>query len=192
MTVWSWVRHGPTHQGTIVGWRDVPADLSDTDALRRLDRALPRDALLVSSDLDRAVRTADAIADIRTRLPHAHEIREFHFGDWEGLDYDEIAARDPDLSRRYWEQPGDVAPPGGESWNVVVRRVASFVDRMNRNHPGQHIIAVAHAGVIMTQIQRAGNLTPSQAIGCRIDNLSITRLFFDGHDWRTDWVNRLA
>ncbi|MCX8953857.1 histidine phosphatase family protein, partial [Ruegeria sp. NA] len=30
------VRHGPTHAKTMVGWSDLPADLSDTAALRRL------------------------------------------------------------------------------------------------------------------------------------------------------------
>ena len=29
MTVWHWVRHAPTHETAFVGWRDVPADLSD-------------------------------------------------------------------------------------------------------------------------------------------------------------------
>jgi len=192
MTVWWWVRHGPTHQRTFCGWRDVPADLSDTDALLRLDAALPPDAMLVSSDLSRAIRTADAIAGTRQRLPHAREIREFHFGEWEGLDFEEAAARDPDLARRYWERPGSAAPRGGESWNTVARRVASFVDRMSRDHPVRHIVAVAHAGVIMTQIQRAGYLTPVQAIGHRVDNLSMTRLVIDGGGWRTDCVNRLA
>ena len=32
-----WVRHGPTHEKAFTGWRDVPADLSDSAALARLD-----------------------------------------------------------------------------------------------------------------------------------------------------------
>ena len=54
-----------------VGWRDVPADLSDGAALARLDAALPRPALLVSSDLVRASATADMLAAGRDRLAHA-------------------------------------------------------------------------------------------------------------------------
>ena len=60
MTVWHWVRHGPTHEKTFVGWRDVPADLSDRAALSRLDAALPEQALIVSSDLQRCVATGGA------------------------------------------------------------------------------------------------------------------------------------
>ena len=35
------VRHGPTHAKTMVGWSDLPADLSDTAALARLSDHLP-------------------------------------------------------------------------------------------------------------------------------------------------------
>ena len=61
MTTWHWVRHGPTHEKTFVGWRDVPADLSDHAQIARLDAHLPKEALMVSSDLIRCVATADAI-----------------------------------------------------------------------------------------------------------------------------------
>ena len=70
MTRFFWVRHGPTHAKTMVGWSDLPADLSDHVALARLSDALPRDAVVVSSDLIRAVATADAIQGGRPRLPH--------------------------------------------------------------------------------------------------------------------------
>jgi len=188
MTVWHWVRHGPTHEKAFVGWRDVPADLSDTARIARLDAHLPKGALLVSSDLIRAVATADVLGQGRSRLPHVAGIREFNFGEWDGLRFDAIAAAHPDLSRRYWEKPGDVAPPGGESWNDVAARVAGFVDRMNADHPKADIIAVAHIGVIMTQIQRAAGSSAYAALGHEIDNLSVTRLFHEG-TWRVDTIN---
>ncbi|MDG1167584.1 MAG: histidine phosphatase family protein, partial [Sulfitobacter sp.] len=58
MTVWHWVRHGPTHEKTFVGWRDVPADLSDRALIGRLNSYLPSEAVVVSSDLIRSVTTA--------------------------------------------------------------------------------------------------------------------------------------
>lgn len=50
------IRHGPTHAKGMVGWTDLPADLSDTAQIARLRAALP-DAPVVSSDLLRAVQT---------------------------------------------------------------------------------------------------------------------------------------
>lgn len=191
MTTWWWVRHGPTHEKTFVGWRDVPADLSDVAQIARLNAHLPDDALLVSSDLIRATSTADAIAQTRTRLPHATDLREFNFGDWDGLHFDEVAARDPDISRAYWETPGDITPPNGESWNEAAGRIAPFVERMNTGHPDQNIIAVAHIGVIMTQIQMAGGLAATDAIAHKIDNLSVTCLHWSDGIWQTGAINHL-
>jgi alpha-ribazole phosphatase len=36
MTRFWLVRHGPTHAKAMVGWSDLPADLSDTAALSRV------------------------------------------------------------------------------------------------------------------------------------------------------------
>ncbi|MCK8464228.1 histidine phosphatase family protein [Aliiroseovarius sp. S1339] len=185
---WWWVRHGPTHAENMVGWRDLPADLSDHAALSRLSDHLPDEAALVSSDLSRAVETADAIAAMRTRLAHQKTLREFDFGDWDGLHWDEVATRDPDLSRAFWEDPGDHLAPNGESWNQLSARVSDTVDVINSSDH-RHVIAVAHFGVILTQIARAGNMTAYAALGHKIDNLSVTRLDWDGDRWSIHSIN---
>lgn len=190
MTIWHWVRHGPTHEKAFVGWRDVPADLSDTAAIARLSAQLPDEALMISSDLKRCVATADALsARGRKRLAHDPQLREFNFGDWDGMVFNEVAARDPALSRAYWEDPGDVRAPNGESWNDAATRVNAVVDAMNAAHPEAHIIAVAHFGVILTQVQRARGQTPYEALGQKIEPLSLTRLTFERGRWAEEIVN---
>ncbi len=191
MTTWHWVRHGPTHQKTFVGWRDVPADLSDHAQIARLNAFLPKDALVISSDLLRAVATADVLSDKRTRLKSRFDLREFHFGEWDGKHFDEVAQSHPELSRAYWETPGDVSPPGGESWNTAAERVSKAVDNLNTTYPDADIIAVAHIGVILTQVQRAEGLAPEEAIGHRIDNLSVTTLVQQRAGWRVERINHL-
>ncbi|MDZ4137070.1 MAG: histidine phosphatase family protein, partial [Paracoccaceae bacterium] len=51
MTRFHWVRHGPTHAKAMIGWTDLPADLSDHPAIARLTAFLPDAAGVVSSDL---------------------------------------------------------------------------------------------------------------------------------------------
>ncbi|MGC1506046.1 MAG: histidine phosphatase family protein [Sulfitobacter sp.] len=192
MTVWHWVRHGPTHEKTFVGWRDVPADLSDTAQIARLQDHLPDEALVISSDLVRCTATADALEQSRIRLPHHRDLRELHFGLWDGMHFKDVALRDPDLSRAYWETPGDVAAPEGESWNQTAARVNTVVDKMNTAHPDAHIIAVAHFGVILTQIQRALGVTAHAAMAHKIDNLSVTTLVHDANIWQVKTINHLV
>lgn len=184
------VRHGPTHAKGMCGWTDLPADLSDLAALNRLSLHLP-DAPVVSSDLARAVATADAIADGRPRLPHDAALREINFGAWEMRRFDEIEAVDPDLVRAYWETPGDVAPPDGESWNAVTARVGAAIDGyLARGLPD--LIVVAHFGVILTQLQRALGVSTPEVFGHRIENLSVTEIA-RGPDggWQAGRINHL-
>jgi broad specificity phosphatase PhoE len=185
VTLW-WVRHGPTHAKGMVGWSDLPADLSDRAAIARLSAHLPKGACVTSSDLARARQTADAIAQGRPRLPDDPDLREIHFGAWELRRHDEIEAETPDQIRAFWERPGPSRPPGGESWDELSARVSAAADRLARR--GGDIVVVAHFGAILCQYQRALGLTPQQAFAQPIDNLSVTRLQFDG-SWRVACVN---
>jgi broad specificity phosphatase PhoE len=159
----------------MVGWTDLPADLSDTTALARLAAYLPTDAPVVSSDLSRAVATADALGR-RTRLPHDPDLREMHFGRWEMRGFAEVEAEDAARIRAFWESPGDINPPEGESWNALSGRVWAALDRLNG--VAQDIIVVCHFGPIVAALQRAEELSPEAAFAHRIDNLSVTSLTF--------------
>ena len=189
MSRFFWVRHGPTHAKSLVGWSDLPADLSDTAQIARLSGHLPQDALVISSDLSRAVATADAIGGGRDRLPHDPDLREIHFGDWELRHWDMI--EDQAHLRRFWDQPGDVRPPGGESWHQVSARVEAAVGRLMQAHPGRDFIAVAHFGAILTQVQLALKIGAYEAFSHRIDNLSVTELHHVAGDWRAEVINHL-
>jgi broad specificity phosphatase PhoE len=183
-----WVRHGPTHQKAFTGWRDVPADLSDTAAISRLSRWLPEGAPIISSDLKRAVATADAIAQGRRRLPHDQALREFNFGDWDGKHFTQVAETHPELSRAFWEEPGDVAPPNGESWNAVTNRVGTAVDALLSHHSGD-LILVAHFGVVLCHMAHVTGMTAYEALGHQIDPLSATTLEETDTGWRADQIN---
>ena len=192
MTRFWWVRHGPTHAKTMVGWSDLPADLSDNDALARLSAYLPQDALIVSSDLIRAKTTADALQENRTRLPHDPGLREMHFGDWELRSHTQIEAETPDLIRAFWDRPGDVRPPNGESWNDLNTRVWAATDLLISDFTGRNIIVVAHFGATLSALQRAGDLTPEQAFSHRIDNLSVTEMELSPGGWHIGRINHIA
>ena len=192
MTVWHWVRHGPTHAKSFVGWRDVAADLSNQEQIDRLRASLPDQALVISSDLQRARHTADALQrSSHRRLPHDAHLREIHFGIWDGMIFDKVADRDPDLSRRFWEEPGDVFAPQGESWNVAAARVNTVVERLNHHYPKAHIIAVAHFGVILTQVQRALSVSAYDVLAHKIDNLSVTRIEWENGAGSIGHINHL-
>ena len=183
------VRHGPTHLKGMVGWSDPPADLTDTPALARLDAHLPKDALLVSSDLRRAVTTADAIAAGRRRLAHDRDLREMNFGAWELKSHADLEAEDPVRMQAFWERPGEVRPPGGESWDMLRSRADAAIRRLLLAHPGRDLIVVAHFGLILTQVQRALRLDAEEVLAQRIDNLSVTEIHTVSEPWTVGRIN---
>ena len=184
-----WLRHGPTHERAFCGWRDVPADLSDTAAIARLSAFLPQ-APIVASDLLRARQTAEAVAQHRPRLPDMKGLREFHFGVWDGKRHDEAMASHPDLARAFWETPGDISAPEGESWNSAASRVTEAVSQI-LPLASPDLIVVAHFGVILTRLQLALQQTPDQVIAQPIDNLSLTCLAYDGQHWHAELINHI-
>ena len=162
MTRFWWVRHGPTHETAFTGWRDVPADLSDTARLDRLNAALPH-APVIASDLIRASATAGALTARRPRPPHPPPPPQPHLGDRAGNPSSELAPTPPGLSRLYWEAPGDHAPPNGESWNQASTRICGEVDSLLATHQGGDLILVAHFGAILTQLARARGFDVARA-----------------------------
>lgn len=187
MTRFWWVRHGPTHLKTLAGWTDAPADLSDSAQIDWLKNRLP-DGALFSSDLLRAVQTAEALG--RGAPQQDPAIRETNFGAWEGLSHAEIAEKWPDLSHSVWTHPGHAAPPGGESWNTMAARVQAAITA--RKEIGGDVIIVAHHGPILAALQLASATPADRVLAFSINNLSVTRLDWlpEAQTWRIGCVNQ--
>lgn len=183
------LRHGPTHARQMIGWTDLPADLSDHAMIARIDAALP-DAAVVSSDLLRAITTADAIQGARPRLPHEPDLREMHFGTWENRLWADVNADEPEAIRAFWENPGDTQAPGGESWNMLLHRVTARIDALLLDH--DTLIITAHFGAILAQAQRAAGWSTQEAFAHKVEPLSLTETHRENGDWRLVRLGVLA
>ena len=199
-TRWWWVRHAPVtaNRGRLYGASDPPADLQDTARFQGLAAALPAGAVWVTSRLERARATA---ATIRANgLDGAEPLIEPAFGEqsfgaWQGERYEDVARRTDKPAHRFWFTTADHCPPGGESFEQVMARVADAVARATRAHAGRDVVAVAHGGPIRAAVAHALGLSPAAALAFVIDNLSVTRLDHvdsprAGPDWQVHYVNR--
>jgi probable phosphoglycerate mutase len=107
----------------------------------------PLDALY-SSDLLRAYETAQAIGSPRgVPVVTDPRLREFAFGHWEGLTWDEIVAQEPGLAHAELTSAQNYAPAGGETFAQVRERVAAFFDDLAQR-PFQNVAVVTHAGAL--------------------------------------------
>ena len=138
------VRHGET-QGNIddkaQGHLDVP--LTETGRLQAKAVAerlsdIEFDAVY-SSDLKRAVRHRQSDhslgvqnCEIQTRS----QLREYHFGDYEDMPWDEVGNTDPQFYQR-WKNLStrtDIRFPGGESMRDAWERVGGFLREVLADH----------------------------------------------------------
>jgi broad specificity phosphatase PhoE len=104
------------------------------------------------------------------------DLIEQHFGEWQGVRYDELAARRGDAWHRFWLAPAHETPPGGESFVSLTRRVQTAIARLSEAHRGRDILAVTHGGTIRAALAMALDLAPEAALAFTIDNLSLTRI----------------
>src|SRR5690606_15756494 len=99
-TRWWWVRHAPvtSEGGRIYGAGDPPADVSDVESFRGLARLLPRDAVWVTSHLQRTHQTMAAVGAASYPLPEVGtqggemDLGEQSFGELQGRPRHEIFA----------------------------------------------------------------------------------------------------
>lgn len=101
---------------------------------------------IYSSDLMRAKETAQHTASRRSLpITESEGLREIFAGDWEGMAYDDIAARYPELYRTWMKDTGRAALPGGESVLEMRERVSSCIGEIAKKHAGKCIAVFTHA-----------------------------------------------
>jgi ribonuclease H / adenosylcobalamin/alpha-ribazole phosphatase len=119
--------------------------------------------LIVTSPLRRARQTAEAAAGATGAPVQAEDdLAETDFGAWEGLTFAEASARWPDEVAA-WLASADLAPPGGESFAAVGRRVAAATHRLLAAHQFQTLLLVSHVTPIKTLVCEA-MLAPAAAL----------------------------
>ncbi len=133
VSTWLIVRHAETQwnlEGRVQGHTDVPLSekgLRQVEDLRSRLSEWKIDAAY-ASDLKRTMETARIALDGRDlSVRPVPELREFAYGRWEGLNYGQVAERDPVLYARMLERREDFAPPEGESLMDLMARVGGFV-----------------------------------------------------------------
>jgi len=146
------VRHA-TAEGHVrfQGQRDVSLSSAGRRELPRLCERCSRYPIraVYSSDLRRARETAEAVARIfGLEVEVRPELREMHFGQWEGLTWNQIARRYPRLASLWVKRFPHQAIPGGESLSRFQRRIAAGVRKVVAANRGGCALIVTHAGVI--------------------------------------------
>lgn len=141
--------------------------------------AHPRPDAVYVSDLVRARRTAAPLcAQVGIDPLVTPRIRERDMGDFVGVTFEDVQARDPEGWRAIAERRPDYRPPGGESHRDVFSRVTPFLDELRARHGGQRVVVVSH-GVAIHHMLRHLLQTPERGVAFATDNCCIHHLVLD-------------
>lgn len=149
------IRHGlpdfPGGKRMCIGRTDIPLGEAGVKQAAQMAKLLPPVTAVFCSPLTRAVQTAQAIGQPVTIL---HDLRELDAGEWDGLSFDEIRLRYPDLyAARGIDQT--LPLPGAEDHASGLARFAAAMDCAAQTAPGDFAV-VAHGGVIGLFLEKSG------------------------------------
>lgn len=169
MTTILLARHGETDWNLnrrVQGHSDTPLNDTGRAQAQALGEELAGERIdaVYSSDLVRAHETARAVAEPRgLGVTAIRDLRERHFGTWEGLTDDEIFARFDPTPETSW---GD-----GETREEMAGRVLDALRRIAATHPGSRVLVVSHGGPLRAVLSHCG----VDGVG-RIDNCHVVRV----------------
>lgn len=177
------IRHGETdwnRELRFQGQLDVPLNAIGLEQARRVAERMAREPVqaLVSSDLQRALQTAQAVAGRLQALDPIRDaaLREQHFGIVEGLQVADIKARYSQAWEQWVRFEADFSFEGGESTRIFHARVLAAVRALARQHAGQTLAVVTHGGVLDMVYRSARGLPLSGPRESEIPNAGINRV----------------
>lgn len=177
------VRHGITEwnrQERMQGHSDIPLDAEGRIQAEkiscRLAEVRPKIQQVWSSDLSRAVETAEAIArPLGIAIATTPLLRETDLGEWEGLTREDIQARgEGDKLEAYRKDPYLHRPPGGETLDSAWARMNRVLEDIRNSAPSLRIAIVGHGGSLRALIGNCLEMSPWTMRHISLDNASLS------------------
>ena len=161
------VRHAETiwnHEHRHAGSMEVPLSHDAERQIARLTKKLVHKPIkaIYSSPLTRCQITIHPVAEIYDlKVIIRPDIMERDLGKWEQKTLEELLPTHPGYEFPKSAYTGDYHIPEAETLEDMEHRVRKFLHEAHEAHPGQHIVAATHSGVIWMIVNRIVTNPPS-------------------------------
>ena len=193
------IRHGETDHnadGRAMGQMDIPLNARGIGQARQTAEFLRKYPIerIVSSDLGRAMGTAEPLADaLGLAVEPDARLRELSFGILEGKTVAECEALDPEAVTRWRSGDFDAALPGGESRRSLMKRTREVLEEIAAG-PHVHVALFSHGGALNalhTHMINHGNPRSPEHIprAFRFHNAAVSMAAWAEDQWRFLVVN---
>jgi len=192
------VRHGETNwnaERRMQGHIDIPLNANGISQAERLANALIRVKysfdVIYSSDLERALHTANAVARaLSLDVQITPRLRERNVGKLQGLLLAEAPVLLPEIWQRHIARELDHDLGGGESIRTFHQRMQDILELFLNEHRGQSVLAVSHGG----SLDMIYRIVTQQALDAErvavVPNTSLNWITHDGSTWSVEcWAD---
>lgn len=116
-------------------------------------------------------------------------LRELSVGAWEGLSFDEIKRRWPDLYEARGMYPATVAPPEGESFLQAGERLEQTLRRI-LEHTNGNVAVITHAGILRGWLYRKLGIPENELFSIVLPFGSITEITWNETEFKIKTVGK--
>lgn len=185
-TFLDFIRHGEPEGGRLYRGAAIDDPLSDL-GWQQMWQAVGEENhwdRIISSPLKRCHDFARVLGE-KHQLPVTVEqdFREVGFGSWEGHSPTAIQESNPEEYAAFYADPVHNRPRGAEDLLAFGVRVAGAFDASAKKFVGQHVLIVAHAGVIRAALGHVMQAPPAAWYRVKVHNAGISRFVLNdrGH-----------
>ncbi|OYW80144.1 MAG: histidine phosphatase family protein [Polynucleobacter sp. 32-46-5] len=192
------IRHGETTWNTerrLQGHTDTPLNSRGEIQARQMAQALKNTSLsfdiLYSSDLQRAVNTANAIEQLfGVQATIESALRERHFGVLQGLSIEQAPIAHPAIWQAHITRELDHDLAGGESILQFAARVEGVIEKLRMLHSGKTILLVSHGGTLDMMYRIASKQSLGSERIVSVPNASLNWIVHNDQGWSVErWAD---
>lgn len=177
------LRHGQSQwnlENRFTGWIDVDltpqGEMEATEAGHKISVAGIHLNVAFTSVLKRAIRTLEiclrAAGQEGIPVQYDKALNERHYGDLQGLNKAETAAKFGDAQVKIWRRSYADGPPGGESLKETAARTLPYFEQniLPSVLGGQNVLISAHGNSLRAIVMQLDSLTEEQVVELNIPN----------------------
>jgi probable phosphoglycerate mutase len=186
------IRHGETEWNKIGKQQgQLNSDLSENgikQALAIKNYISDEYSFIISSDLGRAIQTAEIIAErYNYKIFLNPGLRERHLGIIQGLTMNEFKDKYPEEYNNFNSNNPDYIIPGGESAKQRYTRAINALNKIVNENNGKNLLIVTHGGILDSLFRYVLNLPINQKRSFSLINGSINKFSFEKYWMLESW-----
>lgn len=138
---------------------------------------------IVTSPLARCLDFARELSRRRSLpLEVNDDLRELHFGAWEGWTVAELVVEHTEALTRFWQDPLHHPPPGAEPLPELQARILAAWKSVLALYPREHILLITHSGPVRVLLGHLMGRPLKRSLEIEVKYASLHLLCVDAHE----------